>query len=511
MTRVSAPLVLTRIVILLVAGLLLAGCVRLNFADVSPSPGASTGPAVTEPGGPADWDAVASAVVLVAAVDAAGETLCSGSGTLVDSSGTIVTNFHVVEPAGPCAYDRLLIGVAGSVRDVPSLDYVAEVHAFDASLDLAVLRISGTVSGGTVSDPFPFVAVGDSDGLGISDALHVFGYPGIGGQTITSTQGEVSGFTTEAGVEGTAWIKTDASLAGGNSGGLATDDAGRMVGIPTRAGASDASTTVDCRRVTDTNGDGVIDEADTCVPIGGFINSIRPVNLARPLIEEALTTGAIPTTELAPASDDPGEPAASEPTITALSFAEGADASDKPIGAAASFPSGVDRICAFFTYTGMGGVTTWDAVWSRDGEVDETASMLQNPWTWVPDGDTWLCTGVPDDTPLADGGWELSLYFGGDEPLVSRSVWVGDGHEVVGVTVRNDLAGEVCYLYISPGFASSWESDRLGEEDVLVSGDSTPLSLPAGDYDVLAEDCTGKTVVTTTATVAPGAVIALTG
>lgn len=509
MTREPTPKVLAKILVLLLAGVLLVGCVRLNFTSVSPTPDATV--ATPGPAGPADWDAVASAVVLVAAVDAAGETLCSGSGTLVDSAGTIVTNFHVVEPAGPCAYDHLLIGLADSVRDVPSLDYTADVHAYDASLDLAVLRISGTVSGGTASGPFPFIALGDSDAIGISDTLHVFGYPGIGGQTITSTQGEVSGFTTEAGIDGTAWIKTDASLAGGNSGGLATDDAGRMVGVPTRAGASDASSTVDCRRVTDTNGDGTVDESDTCVPIGGFINSIRPVNLVLPLIEDAKGAAAIPPSELAPTTTDPGTPTTSEPTITAMSFAESADAEDQPIGEAASFPSGVDRICAFFSYTGMGGVETWDAVWTRDGEVDETASMLQSTWTWTPDGDTWLCTGIADQAPLADGGWELSLYFGGDEPLVSRSVWVGDGHEIVDITVRNDLAGDVCYLYISPGFASSWESDRLGEDQILWAGDSTTLSLPAGDYDVLARNCDEETLATQTATVAPAAVIALTG
>ena len=73
------------------------------------------------------------------------------------------------------------------------------------------------------------------------------------------------------------------------------------------------------------------------------------------------------------------------------------------------------------------------------------------------------------------------------------------------------LAGDVCYLYISPGFASSWESDRLGEDQILWAGDSTTLSLPAGDYDVLARNCDEETLATQTATVAPAAVIALTG
>ena len=44
---------------------------------------------------------------------------------------------------------------------------------------------------------------------------------------------------------------------------------------------------MDCRALADTNRDGYIDENDTCVPTGGFINAVRPVQLALPLIEAA--------------------------------------------------------------------------------------------------------------------------------------------------------------------------------------------------------------------------------
>ena len=38
----------------------------------------------------------------------------------------------------------------------------------------------------------------------------------------------------------------------------------------------------------DTNGDGVIDSKDSCIPTGGFINALRPIKLAQPLIEKAI-------------------------------------------------------------------------------------------------------------------------------------------------------------------------------------------------------------------------------
>jgi hypothetical protein len=44
---------------------------------------------------------------------------------------------------------------------------------------------------------------------------------------------------------------------------------------------------VDCRVLADTNRDGVVDDRDSCVPTGGFINALRPLTLAQPLIEAA--------------------------------------------------------------------------------------------------------------------------------------------------------------------------------------------------------------------------------
>ena len=54
----------------------------------------------------------------------------------------------------------------------------------------------------------------------------------IGGDTITLSEGSVSGFTTEAGVDGRAWVKSDATIAGGVSGGTAVNEAGELVAIP---------------------------------------------------------------------------------------------------------------------------------------------------------------------------------------------------------------------------------------------------------------------------------------
>lgn len=137
----------------------------------------------------------------------------------------------------------------------------------------------------------PYVQLGNSDSVHVGDTINIFGFPAIGGNTITFTKGIVSGFSSEDQLGDRAWIKTDATISGGNSGGLAADANGHIIGVPTIAAASRDTETSDCRQVQDTNGDGTVDQNDSCVPIGGFLNGIRPVNLAQPLIDAALAGG----------------------------------------------------------------------------------------------------------------------------------------------------------------------------------------------------------------------------
>lgn len=64
----------------------------------------------------------------------------------------------------------------------------------------------------------------------IGDHVAVLGYPGIGGDTLTVTDGIVSGFETSYGVR---YVKTSAKIDHGNSGGIAILDSGCVIGIPT--------------------------------------------------------------------------------------------------------------------------------------------------------------------------------------------------------------------------------------------------------------------------------------
>ncbi len=243
-------------------------------------------------------------------------TLGWGSGTIISADGLILTNYHVTDTSDLELpdYARALEGIlavyiTSDSDQPPTLSYIAKVMAASPDLDLAVLRIVTTIAGDEVDwdrVQLPYVEVGDSDLLEPGDNIYIFGYPGIGGETVTFTQGVVSGFTAEEGVGDRAWIKTDAAISGGNSGGTAVSDDGTLIGVPTqvgRGGVGGQAEYVDCRPLADTNGNGELDENDACVPVGGFINAMRPAALALPLIQEALEGGTYePSTPAGPTS-----------------------------------------------------------------------------------------------------------------------------------------------------------------------------------------------------------------
>jgi S1-C subfamily serine protease len=121
-----------------------------------------------------------------------------------------------------------------------------------------------------------------SSAASVNDDLFIVGFPSIGGDSVTFSRGIVSGFIQEDGVR---WIKTDAQISGGNSGGPAFNSKGELVGVPTRASASASNKVVDCRIVEDTNGDGRVNDRDACVPIGGSFTLLSPASAVQRLLD----------------------------------------------------------------------------------------------------------------------------------------------------------------------------------------------------------------------------------
>lgn len=137
-----------------------------------------------------------------------------GSGFIVDASGIVVTNNHVVADAKEI-----------SVRVKDHADYPAELLGADEKTDLAVLRIKPTKT-------LPVVTWGDSDKMRVGDWVIAVGNPfGLGG---TVTAGIVSALGREIGAGPyDDFIQIDAPINTGNSGGPLFNVDGVVVGVNT--------------------------------------------------------------------------------------------------------------------------------------------------------------------------------------------------------------------------------------------------------------------------------------
>lgn len=152
---------------------------------------------------------VKPAVVYVATFDARGQQDGFGSGFVVDESGLIVTNLHVL--AG---------SASASVRMADGEIYdKVEVMDFDARRDLAVVRIR----------PFkklPVVPLGDSDQVDVGEDAIAVGNPK--GLEHTVSSGLVSGFRQS---EGYREIQISVPISPGSSGGPLFNRQGRVIGV----------------------------------------------------------------------------------------------------------------------------------------------------------------------------------------------------------------------------------------------------------------------------------------
>jgi len=139
-----------------------------------------------------------------------------GSGVIVRSDGTIVTNHHVIEGA-----NEITVVLADR------REFAATILGSDAGSDLAVLKIDAR------GETFPFLEFHDSDDIEVGDLVLAIGNPFGVGQTVTS--GIVSALArTQVGINDlNFFIQTDAAINPGNSGGALISLDGRLIGINT--------------------------------------------------------------------------------------------------------------------------------------------------------------------------------------------------------------------------------------------------------------------------------------
>ncbi len=174
----------------------------------------------------------------------------AGSGVIIREDGVILTNAHVIGNA-----QQVQVGLADGRQ------LTGRVLGRDPSIDIAVVQVPAT--------QLPVAPLGDSDLLEPGQATVAIGNPA--GLERTVTTGVVSGINRVLGAQTGAQleelIQTDAAINPGNSGGPLLDSSGRVIGINTA----------------------VLRGAGAFVGLGFAV----PINLARNVAEQLLTTGVI--------------------------------------------------------------------------------------------------------------------------------------------------------------------------------------------------------------------------
>jgi len=195
--------------------------------------------------------------------------IAMGSGTIINKDGYILTNFHCVGENGRLynSDGYVAIAITDDVKKNIQPQYIAQYRHGVENLDLAVIKIVSDLNWNAVSasdlNLFP-ITISDSDNVELGDIINILGYPAVGGETITFTAGHVSGFIDEDGDSEIDWIKTDAIVNHGNSGGTAINNKGEMIGVPT---------------------------AKIAGPDNDIMFYLKPINQALPIVENAIAQG----------------------------------------------------------------------------------------------------------------------------------------------------------------------------------------------------------------------------
>lgn len=384
-----------------------------------------------------DLERIQRATVFIMQAHAESDDLivtCVGSGTIVHRSGIILTNAHHTLTNESCPGEILIVAFAAEIDSPPIPRYRAEIVQVNPGLDLALLRINRQFDGRLIepnSLALPFVELGDSAQARLDDTITVVGYPGIGNDPVETRRGTISGFAFEPSSSDSSWIRTRAEIPGTMTGGGAYNSAGQLIGIPTTAPVRSVDAGVNCLPIQDTNDDGLVNASDICIPIGTFINSLRPSNFARPLLRAA----SLGLTVDLPSQPETRSQISGAPGFSRLFFSASVNEAGMPTSTVSRLPTGSSSLYLFFDYENMRPETVYELRVTTDGIPNQTFSLAPVRWSggmrgmwYIGSGDQPWPNGVYDFTLFADGrtAGNARLVIGGaaePEPTFSDIVF----------------------------------------------------------------------------------------
>ncbi len=184
---------------------------------------------------------IAGSVVNIYCEGASEEDVSGGSGTIFSEDGLVLTNAHIIPSDYREGETNCVVILPDPIDGSPKEMYLAYpiiIPNLSEQYDIALMQIHDVfhdqeegVAYGEYPKKFPAYAAGQKcsgEDIKLGEPIRIYGYPAIsGGYALTITEGVVSSLLLEEG-----YIITSAKISNGNSGGLAIDKNGCMVGIP---------------------------------------------------------------------------------------------------------------------------------------------------------------------------------------------------------------------------------------------------------------------------------------
>lgn len=352
-----------------------------------------------------DIDAISRGVVQVRSEGG------TGSGSLMRRGDRyyVLTNRHVVE-----GYTSFIIAGLQNLNAPAVPMYEAELVSFSTDYDMALLRITADNSGRSVTatsaPDLPHLRFASSTtNMSRGDEIGIFGYPGIGDNELVYTTGIISSiqYGEYGGREIPVWYRTNAQMSPGNSGGIAVNSRGEVIGVPTY----------------------VRTESRT----GGRLGSLLAVDLIFSVIEQDDMTGSWNSyeeetfTALDPQAD---------PTFESVSLTPGNLGGEQNFSTVAGGSVRVDDVgpgCVGYAAASpdirlewSGSISELFIYFEADDSEDDATLLVQQP-----DG-SWSCS---DDmsSGVLNPGLGLSSPASG-----TYNIWIGSYHE--GIFIPGEVA-----------------------------------------------------------------------
>jgi len=165
-----------------------------------------------------------------------------GSGTIIENWGLILTNYHVVGDIYKNSNNLIMICVNVGIDKAPDCSYGGITVKADKEKDLAFVRLDVKLNANNEiiklknKDDFyiPAKKLKNDLSVGLGDDFYTLGFPSYGGENLTLTKGIMSGYDD-------GFIKTDAKVNPGNSGGGAYNQNNEFVGVVSAVSGGDGN------------------------------------------------------------------------------------------------------------------------------------------------------------------------------------------------------------------------------------------------------------------------------